>query len=151
MKFYDTNALLDLQAEAFKEPFYMSSVTLEELEDIKTSGKKDPAVKYMARKLLHLLDENEDKYEVIVYDYDAQCLLKAKELEETPDNKICACAYKMRSLEFVTGDIACRTIAREIFKLNTSKVINHDFENYMGFKEVVLTDEELADLYSNPS
>ena len=36
MKFYDTNALLELQDEVLNEEFYISSVTLEELEDIKS-------------------------------------------------------------------------------------------------------------------
>ena len=39
--FLDTNALLNLQKEAFKEPFVISQKTLEEVENIKTSGKKD--------------------------------------------------------------------------------------------------------------
>ena len=40
MKFYDTNALLELQEEILEEPFAISSVTLEELENIKTSKNK---------------------------------------------------------------------------------------------------------------
>ena len=37
MKFYDTNALLELQEEVLQEHFAISSVTLEELEGIKTN------------------------------------------------------------------------------------------------------------------
>lgn len=55
MKFYDTSALLDLGAAAFEpasatassatassatEPFLIADMTLHELEEIKTSGKK---------------------------------------------------------------------------------------------------------------
>ena len=35
MKFYDTNALLELMDDVLLEPFVISSVTLEELENIK--------------------------------------------------------------------------------------------------------------------
>lgn len=41
MKFYDTSALLDLSAAAFTNPFLIADMTLHELEDIKTSGKKN--------------------------------------------------------------------------------------------------------------
>ena len=40
MKFYDTNALLELQEEVLAEDFAISSVTLEELESIKTNKNK---------------------------------------------------------------------------------------------------------------
>lgn len=46
---------------------YISSITLKELENIKTSSNKDVDIKYAARKLLHMLDENSDKYETIVF------------------------------------------------------------------------------------
>ena len=68
MKFYDTNAILKLQDKIFEEDFIISSVTLQELEHIKVSRNKDDHVKYEARKVLHLLDDNSDKYEVVVYD-----------------------------------------------------------------------------------
>ena len=41
MKFYDTSALLDLGMTVFEEPFLIADMTLHELEDIKTSGKKN--------------------------------------------------------------------------------------------------------------
>jgi len=58
LNFYDTSSLLlkvdNLQKE--EEKFVISSITLEELENIKTSTSKDPDIKYAARKLLHYLD-----------------------------------------------------------------------------------------------
>ena len=55
VKFYDTCSLLLKADELFNEgTFYISSVTLNELEGIKTSNTKDPDVKYAARKILHL-------------------------------------------------------------------------------------------------
>ena len=42
MNFYDTCALLNMQEDAFLHGrFYISSITLRELEDIKTSQHKD--------------------------------------------------------------------------------------------------------------
>ena len=43
-KFYDTCALLNAGERAFAEPFYISMVTLRELENIKTSRSKDAEV-----------------------------------------------------------------------------------------------------------
>ena len=53
--FYDTCSLLDAQKEAFEssDKFYISSITINELENIKTSGTKDEETKYNARTLLH--------------------------------------------------------------------------------------------------
>jgi hypothetical protein len=64
--FYDTNACLELQGKIFDFPFVISSKTLEEIENIKTSDNKDYDIKFKARKLIRLLDLNKDKYEVMV-------------------------------------------------------------------------------------
>ena len=66
-KFFDTNTILDLQDKMFEDDFCISSISLQEMENIKTSGRKDDETKYKARKALHLLDENKDKYEVVIY------------------------------------------------------------------------------------
>ena len=63
--FLDTNALLSLQDKAFNENFVISQKTLEELEDIKSSSKKDGEVKHKARKIARLLDINDGNYTVI--------------------------------------------------------------------------------------
>lgn len=64
VKFYDTNALLLLKKEAFKDFFYCSSQTLIEIENIKTSSKKDESTKFNAREVSRLFKENKN-YEVI--------------------------------------------------------------------------------------
>ena len=81
MKFYDTNAILKLQDKIFEEDFIISSVTLQELEHIKVSRNKDDHVKYEARKVLHLLDDNSDKYEVVVYDNAIENYILEKNME----------------------------------------------------------------------
>ena len=58
MKFYDTNALLDLQEEAFyREVLHQFCHAWRSWSRLKTSSRKDPAVKYAARKVVHLLED----------------------------------------------------------------------------------------------
>jgi hypothetical protein len=64
IKFYDTSSLLKQVDSLFEteELIAISSITFEELENIKTAANKDADIKYSARKLLHILDNNMDKY-----------------------------------------------------------------------------------------
>lgn len=91
--FLDTNALLNLQKEAFKESFVISQKTLEEIENIKESSRKDNEVKYKARQVAHLLDEHFGEYEVVANNNDVKNIISEFSLEETPDNIILASAY----------------------------------------------------------
>lgn len=68
MKFYDTSALLDLGAAVLTEHFLIAGTTLYELEDIKTSGKKDESTKAKARTVTRMLAENPAAYTVIMVD-----------------------------------------------------------------------------------
>lgn len=153
MYFYDTNALLTLQEQILKEKFVISSITLQELEDIKTSYKKDQEVKYKARKAIHILDENPDMYDVVVYHLPLYNMYMS-DLEDTPDNKICACAkwyqeFRDNKLVFVSDDICCRTIARYEFDLNAMGITNNDDIDYTGFKEIKMSEEEMAYFYEH--
>lgn len=156
-KFYDTNAILDLQDKMFEDDFYISSISLQEMENIKTSGRKDEETKYKARKALHLLDENKDKYEVVIYTTAMENYIVEKQLEVTPDTKIIAsCAFSKGLLPqdtdftFVTNDIACKIIAKNIFGINVGSVdIAEEDIKYKGFKEVSLTEDDMAYFYEN--
>lgn len=142
--FYDTNAILDLQDKAFENYFYISSVTLEELEHIKTSKNKDDEVKYLARKSLHLLDERMDSYECIVYDSHIEDIINNTSIEITPDSKIVACCYYagkklVNNLVFYTNDISCKMIAKQIFGLPVESGAagnGQDGYIYKGYKEI---------------
>lgn len=142
--FYDTNAILDLQDKAFENYFYISSVTLEELEHIKTSKNKDDEVKYLARKALHLLDERMDSYECIVYDSHIEDIINNTSIEITPDSKIVACCYYtmkklVNNLVFYTNDISCKMIAKQIFGLpveSNPAGNGQDEYIYKGYKEI---------------
>lgn len=154
MKFYDTNAILKLQDKIFEEDFIISSVTLQELEHIKVSRNKDDQVKYEARKALHLLDDNSDKYDVVVYDNAIENYILGKNMEITPDTKIvgsCAFIKAMKDVVFVTDDIACKMIARKIFNLTVKGVSDEPVDIYKGYREISLDEQEMAHFYQNLS
>ena len=154
-KFYDTNAILDLQDKMFEDDFYISSISLQEMENIKTSGRKDEETKYKARKALHLLDENKDKYEVVIYTTAMENYIVEKQLEVTPDTKIIAsCAFSRGLLSqdtdfvFVTNDIACKMIASKIFGLEVESV--GEKENiYKGYRVIKGSSEQINTIMGN--
>ena len=155
-KFYDTNAILDLQDKMFEDDFCISSISLQEMENIKTSGRKDEETKYKARKALHLLDENKDKYEVVIYTTAMENYIVEKQLEVTPDTKIIAsCAFSRGLLPqdiefvFVTNDIACKMIASKIFGLEVESVYENKLDEYKGFVEKSLSEEDMAYFYEH--
>ena len=153
MKFYDTNALLELQEEVLKEMFVISSVTLEELENIKTTKNKTEEIRYKARKIIHILNENQDKYNVVIYNKEIEQNLVAIGLELNNDNKICACAQYIsheNNIIFVTNDLCCYVIAKNIFNLNVENIDDNGISDiYKGYKEIEMTNEEMANFFAN--
>ena len=155
MKFYDTNALLELQEKVFEDFFLCSIKTLEELEHIKTSRNKDEETRYKARKISRLLDENSDKYEVVIPNFS-----EMKDKIETdfglnsedPDNLIVYAAWlkskEIDNLIFVTGDICCKNIAKNIFKLKVENV-NRKEEIYKGYKIIKGNTEKINSVMMN--
>ena len=129
--------------------FYISSTTLQELEHIKTSRNKDEETKYSARKVLHLLDENSNKYHVVIVDKNILDIIDNIGLENTPDNQICACASTVEDVVFITNDIACKTIAKDIFRLRVDSVNRMPNDNYTGYIEKTLSEDEMAYFYSH--
>lgn len=154
--FYDTCSLLFELNNVFRQEgkFYISSITMNELEGIKTSGQKDEEVKYNARKLLHLLETYEDKYEIIPYTNNLDSILKKYSLPSTNDSKIIATAFyhfkKTCGLDngvFVTKDLACKAIAKSL-KLNVKQLKEDMEEEYTGYTTVSLLAGEQAFFYN---
>ena len=153
MIFYDTCSILELQNKIFESYFLISNITLIELESIKTSSTKDEEIKYSARKILHLLTDNQDKYSVILYDYHLEEeIIKFHHLIPNNDSRIIATALNKNKNQddiiFITSDLSCYNIAKSLnlqTKL-TSSLINQDI--YTGYKEVKMTDTELANFYN---
>ena len=94
MKFYDTSALLDLPPDTLlAQQFLIADVTLYELEDIKTSGKKDEATKAKARTVTRLLAEHPTAYTVVSIDYTQMVwILNDVPIKDNNDGTIMAAA-----------------------------------------------------------
>ena len=144
---------MNLQEVAFKERFFISQKTLEELESIKTSSHKSEDIKYKARSIARLLDKNED-YEVIAYTPEIRKIINDFTLDETPDNIILASAYwynQSSSIIVCTDDLNCKFISKNIFKLPTKGTqelnLNKNLDEYTGYKDVTLSDEEMSYFY----
>lgn len=133
--FYDTNALLNLLEDAFLSQFLCSDITLYEIESIKTSHAKSEEIKYRARKLSHLLDENSEKYEVIFFENE---MLGG--LPDTNDNKIVSCALsaykKDNRIIFISDDICCKNIAKKRFGLPVKSVKPRIEQFYKGYQTI---------------
>lgn len=161
-KFYDTSSLLLMADKIFDSAennnIIFSSITLKELEYIKTSPNKDLHTKYVARQLLHQLNNNIDKFCCIPYGTDMEKYINAYNLEITNDTRILATAFYFYSMleddeefYFITNDIALKMIASLYFKEHMIlSVEENDDDGYSGYLELTLTDEEMADFYSNP-
>lgn len=154
--FLDTNALLNLGVNAFKEHFVIAQKTLQELEAFKGSASKDGEVKFKARSAARLLKDHYEDYTVILYSPEIKKIIEDHFLEETPDNIILASAYyysNNHSTIFCTDDLNCMILARDVFGLYT-KGINEinlvkDMDEYKGFQDVTLSEEEMAFFYSH--
>lgn len=147
--FYDTCSLLLAQEKAFENKFYLSIITLKELENIKTSTYKDEETKYKARHLLHLLLENEDKYEVDTNDWHSKLL--HLNLPDNNDSLIIASAYylnKKQDIIFITNDLACRALASAM-GIPTNFYEEANDEGYTGYLELILNEDEQAKFYTD--
>lgn len=153
--FFDTNALLNLGENAFKEKFIISQRTLEEIENIKSSSTKDGEIKHKARIIARLLDKQNNNYEVVTTTCETLRILDEFYLEHTPDNIILSAAYyknKKIPILVVSDDINVKFISRNIFGLTTKGIdaLNIvDEDEYLGYKEVCMTDEEMSSFYSS--
>lgn len=153
--FYDTCALLNQLQTAFDDFFYISNITLKELENIKTSAIKDNDVKYRARRVLHLLDENRGRYEIIPYSNTNPIPLQFQPLLfDNNDTKIILTAYDLQTerqdnVYFVTDDLACEFLAQQ-FGLQTKFLTAQEQELYTGYLYFQAeSDEQLATFYQD--
>lgn len=154
IKFYDTSALLDSYTTVLPShmPFLISLTTLQELESLKT-GSRDSEIKYRVRKLLLALNAYRADYEVI-YEPDAWEFLKERACPVTNDNLIMATAriYEKKNetkIMFVTSDLSCHFLATEHFKLaSIFYEPNKRAVEYQGFLRIQLSDDELANFYT---
>ena len=153
IKFYDTNALLQSFNTVTNQRFILSNLTFKELESIKNNPNKDLETKYRARLLINQLIQYEQQYDIIKYnsEWDNQ-LQRISILNNNTDSRIIISALKAKEkypdLEFVTNDLNCYCLAKEL-QLNVKyPTVKRDL--YTGYKQIICnTDEELVNFYSN--
>lgn len=154
MNFYDTCALLNAGEDAFNENFMIAQETLEELEDIKTSGHKDDATKYKARRVARLLDQHPELFTVVFDTEEADEIVNKYSLPASPDGFIIANAYvtsQKQPICLVTDDINVKVIARSMLNMNVASTERPNYSSgYLGYKEVTLDEQAMADLYQDP-
>ena len=156
IKFYDTSSLL-LKADTLfeeKEKFAISSITLEELEHIKTAANKDADIKYAARKLTHILDNHIGEYDVEIYSEGKEKPVAKAGVFINNDAKILSCAlsYKKKlglcgNITFVTNDICLKHLARMFF--SNVESVDEDHDDYLGFKDITMNESEMSQFYTN--
>ena len=155
VKFYDTNALLLKMEDLFEEHFAISSVSLSELEKIKTSAGKDQNIKYSARRLLHLLDIHRGSYDVHIFNNNMLTPIANKALPLNDDLKILATAIDYDNTchpddtVFVTNDLSLKNIANLFFGEDSIESVSEDLDPYTGYADVTLNDEQMEEFYSN--
>ena len=159
--FYDTSSLLLNINHLFdnkNEKVVISSISLQELESIKSSNKKTEDLKQSARMLLKLLENNSDKYEIYIYKPLMATPLEIKGFEINNDLKILAAAidYDKKchpdETYFVTNDLALKQIANLFFGEDSILSIKEEqLDNYSGYKEVTLLDSAMSHFYSFPN
>ena len=148
-RFLDTNSILADCTDISN--IVISSKTIEELENIKSSSHKDNDIKYKARVAVRAI--REQKPEIVVVqksDYDK---IEELGLEITNDNLIIASAWRYSQenhIVFVTQDVLCSLIAEKYFGLNVISIREKLSDDYKGYIDYHFsTDEEIAEFYSN--
>ena len=155
IKFYDTSSLLLKATSLHEEPFVISSITLQELENIKSSGRKDLEIKHNARLVLNYLD-NHDNYTIHIFTNSMLQPIEEMDLEISNDMKILASAIDYDKFVqpdetiFVSNDIALKNIANLFFGSDMIwSVCEEEIDPYCGYKDVILSDEQLNEFYTN--
>lgn len=161
-KFYDTCSLLLKANHLFDEEdikVVISSISLQELEDIKTANNKDTEIKYSARKLLNILNENPEAYEIWIFKEDMLKPIIEKGFDYiNNDLRILACAFNYDYTQhpdetiFITNDLVLKTIANCFFGEDSIESVNEEqLDQYCGYKEITVDDETLAKFYEQPN
>lgn len=151
--FYDTSALLERSEDLFenKENIIISSITLEELDNLKIKNLK-------ARKIIRLLYDHDGQYKVVFYSTEMMSKVREHGLEsDSPDMKILACAINYDCYQhpdetiFYTNDIHQKITANLFFGEDSIRSIEPKAEpNYSGYRICQISEEDHAHLYEWP-
>lgn len=158
-KFYDTCSLiLDIDNLIEKEQDFdliISDLTLFELEKLKNT-EKDLSKLQNIRKVIRALDQHAFPYEIYFYRQSFKNADIARAcLDYCYDMKILECYLHYENnvapdnTIFVTNDLSLKNIANLFVGEDCIESIYPSKLEYTGFLELVPTENELADLYSN--
>ena len=156
-KFYDTCSLLLDANNIFKnkEKFIISSVTLEELEEIKVSSNKDSDIKYAARYVSRELDEHADEYHVHIFKESMLNPIRDRDILINNDMKILATAIDYQKHDddiiFVTNDLALKNIAKLFFYSHQITSVKEEDDEYCGYIDKALDNQAMEEFYSYPT
>ena len=124
------------------------------MEEIKTNARKNEDIKYQARKLTALLSQNTDKYIVWIYN-DFMLTEDLAKFGSANDIKILATAVDYDKechpdeVIFVTNDLALKNIANTVFGSDSIESVEEPKDDYTGYKEVYLNEEEMSYFYEH--
>ena len=158
IEFYDTSSLLLIGEKLFenKRKFIISSITLQELENIKNSSNKSPEIKYGARLILKLLNENPDKYDVVAHKESREAIISNAGFAIDNDTKILSDVIWYNNIVaidrviFVTNDLSLKVIANHFLGDKMIKSVAEEEDSYTGYMDLIPTEQEIEALYTNP-
>ena len=145
IKFYDTSSLL-LKADTLfedQEKFAISSITLEELEHIKTAANKDADVKYAARKLTHILDTHMGEYDVEIFNQVMKRLEAEKDNVQDKENFTDFNKYGKKTHESLKTKLKELNRSRqEDLSVPQKTIVKQNNENQIVYKIQILTSDK---------
>lgn len=149
--FYDTSSLIEIAEDLNKFPdILISSITLKELENLKTSSLKDGYVKRAAQMVTRFFSEHPQAYEVIQFTNGMLNKIVTADLEINNDSKILACALNRYDdiNHFYVNDLSLSNLARMFFG---DKVLPPPYvkDKYRGYIEIKMNDDDMAYFYNH--
>ena len=144
--FADTNILLNSEFNFGNyEKVYISIISIEELDKLK----RDERIGYQARQTIKKIEKADNKEIIFRSTYSG-----ANFLEHNNDNEILKQAYERYKLDnelvFYTDDLCLKVKADSLGLPCERFEFGGKIDLYKGYKEVILTDEELAQYYEKP-
>ena len=161
INFLDTSAILNGALTAYKKDACISSISLMQLQNIKTSAFKDNQIKYQARQAVReIIDNNDFFFPSFSQRQIEKTLKKYNFLSNINDHYIICQATLMAKnsayqVNFITCDGAQHLLAKRIPSLNSiyyDKVLLNNYENnqYCGWGKYYPNEKQLQALYADP-
>lgn len=151
--FLDTCALMNHVGGLADTPIIISSVTVQQLNNIKENRSKTEDVRFKSRMAARFVDKHPELVTVWQYLSSDTDEIAKLGLEDIPDYRIVAGAFRytrdVGPVVFWTEDTLCRIAARDIWKLPLYQYSPPT--DYTGWVDRTLDDEAMSEIYSNPS